>query len=318
MSASDPPPAPDAVPDAHAALRVQQGIIWAVAAVFLFALLNVLVKVLASTYTVGQIAFFRNLFALIPAAVMVAVGGGLPLLRTAHPWSHLWRGAIGVTAMFLLFWSFALLPLADATALSFSAPLFLTALAVPLLGEKVGVYRWGAVIVGFFGVLIMAAPGGGLIHAGALVALASAVAYSLAMISIRKLIQTEHPSTIVFYFSVVSTVLTGLVLPFVWVTPTWSDFALMVLSGVVGGIAQQCVTRAQGLGPASVIGPFNYTALIWAALFGWLLWGEVPGLRVLGGAALVVASGLFILHRETRRRIAVVKAAPAVTPAAGE
>ena len=282
--------------------NVRLGIASMLVAMVLMTVMNALAKALAETYPLTEVTFFRNLFALLPAVAMVAAAGGRECLRTEHRLGHVWRGVIGLTSMGLLFWSYHLMPLADAVAISYAAPLFVTALSVPLLGERVGPYRWGAVAVGFVGVLIIVQPGGAVLGKGALVALAAAVAYALAMIAMRQLGRTERPVTTVFYFTVIATVLSGLTLPFSWITPTWEGFGLMALMGLAGGGSQYFSTRAYALAPAVVIGPFSYAGLLWATLLGWLVWGDVPSLTVTVGAGIVIASGLLILFRETRLR----------------
>lgn len=289
------------------------GIAMMLGSVFLFSMMNVLIKIGAERYPVPEVTFFRNAFALIPVAAAVTIQGGWGAgLRTDRPWGHVWRSIIGLSSMSLMFWSFHLMPLGDAVALNFSAPLFLTALSVPLLGEKVGIHRWSAVLVGFVGVLIIVQPSGEmLMHLGALVGLSAAFAQSFAMIAIRQLSKTEPPNTIVFYFTLITTILTGLAMPFVWVTPDnlW-DFSILVGTGLLGGGAQLLLTRAYSLAPAAVVAPFNYASLLWAVLFGWMLWNEVPSVHMAVGASVVAASGLYILHRETRRRRPVTSPAP--------
>lgn len=287
--------------------NVPLGIILMLATVFLFAIMNTMIKELSAEYPLNQIVFFRSAFALVPAGLAVALApAGLGELRTARPWAHLWRGMFGATAMFLSFLSFALLPLGEAVALNFAAPLFLTALSVPLLAEKVGVHRWSAVAVGFVGVLVMVRPGAEVLNLGALVALASAFFQALAMIMLRQLGRTENPNATVVYFTLLTTVVCGVTLPFWWRTPAdLHDLTLLIGTGLFGGAAQLLLTRAYTAAPASVIAPFNYTSILWAALFGWILWGEVPTTHVVAGAMVVAASGLYILYRETVRRVPV-------------
>lgn len=271
--------------------------------VFFFAMMNVLVKLLVERFPVIEVTFFRNFFALIPVCVAIQMNGGFARsLRTRHPLGHLGRAAIGLSTMLAMFWSFHLLPLGDAIALNFAAPLFLTALSVPLLAEKVGIHRWSAVLVGFVGVLIIARPSGDVLNLGAGVALLGALGNAFAVIAIRQLSRTEPPNTIVFYFSLLSTLMLGLALPFNWVTPGPTDWLLMLAMGLTGGAGQMLVTRAYSLAPAAVVAPLNYTSLLLGALFGWMVWGDVPTGAMLAGAAVVMASGLYILHRETRRK----------------
>lgn len=287
--------------------NVPLGIGLMLATVFLFTVMNTMIKELSAGYPVNQIVFFRSAFALIPVGIAVAMNpAGLDDLRTRRPWAHLWRGMFGATAMFLSFLSFALLPLGEAVALNFAAPLFLTALSVPLLAEKVGVHRWSAVGVGFVGVLVMVRPGADVLNLGALVALTAAFFQALAMIMLRQLGRSESPNATVTYFTLLTTIVCGVTLPFAWRTPdNWHDLSLLVGTGLFGGMAQLLLTRAYVAAPASVIAPFNYTSILWAALFGWMLWGEVPTAHVVAGAMVVAASGLYILYRETVRRVPV-------------
>ncbi|HXP95235.1 MAG TPA: DMT family transporter [Telmatospirillum sp.] len=260
-----------------------------------------LAKVLSARYPVEEVSFFRSVLAFIPTGVMVAAKGGGALLHTRRLGGHVWRSVVGVTAMVLGFVSYHLMPLADAVSISFTAPLLVTALSVPLLGEKVGLARWGAVIVGFLGVLLIIQPGGAMVNLGSLAALGGAVSSALVMVTLRQLTRTENPVTIVFYYTVFSSLLTALPLPFVWVTPNGRDWGLLILLGLVGGSSQYFMTRALELARAAVIGPFNYVSLLWAALFGWVIWGDVPAPHVFAGSAIVVASGLFVLYREVRK-----------------
>nr|WP_247886971.1 DMT family transporter [Azospirillum sp. SYSU D00513] len=269
--------------------------------VFFLSIMNALVKIVAEHHPVNQVAFFRSAFALIPALIAIRLHGSWAELRTDHPLGHVKRSAMGLMSMLLVFLSFSLLPLGEAVAMTFSAPLFLTALSVPLLGEKVGLHRWSAVLVGFAGVLVMVRPDGEIVNLGALAALGAALTQAFAMIAIRQMSRTEAPNTIVFHFTAICTLVTALTLPFGWVTPTPADLALLVTTGLVGGCAQLCLTRAYSLAPAAAVAPFTYVSLLWAVLFGWFLWQEVPTVHMMAGAALVSASGLYILYREARR-----------------
>lgn len=275
------------------------------ASVLVFGVMNVFIKALADTYPINQVTFFRCAFALIPVLGAIAWanhGALLPTLRTRRQLGHFARAGVGLLSMLMTFWSLHLLPLGDAVALNFSAPLFLTILSVPLLAEKVGVHRWSAVLVGFVGVLVIVRPSSEmLLQAGALVALAGAFFQAFAMVAIRQLSRTEPPNTIVFYFTTWTTVLLAGTLPFSWVTPSWPDLAMLAAAGLLGGVAQLFMTRAYALAPVAVISPFTYSSLVFAVIFGFLFWGEMPTLNMLAGAIVVIASGLYILHRETRK-----------------
>lgn len=286
---------------APSAREVRRGILYMLAAVFVFSVANALVKWYVAAYPVGEVVFFRCAFAAIPALALMAAGGGWRVVRTAHRSQHLGRGVLVFLAQCSAFSALALLPLADAIALGYSAPLFVTLLSIPLLGEKVGWPRWLAVLAGFVGVLIILRPGPGMLEAGALFALANAALLAVTTIAVRRMTVTESTATIVFYQVAATTPLSLLLLPFGWVTPGWADLAGLAAIGVASGIGQYLWAQTFRFTPAAVAAPFNYLSLFWAALFGFLVWGEVPTLAMLGGAAIVAASGLFIAYRETRR-----------------
>ena len=295
-----------AAPAAAAApgrVEIGRGIFYMLAAVAFFCAMDALIKRLVADFSPVQVMFFRNLFAFVPIAPFLLRDGGLVALRTKRLGAHLLRSFAGLASMVCFFTSFAVMPLADAVAISLSAPIFITALSVPLLGEQVGSRRWAAVLVGFVGVLVMVRPGGeAMMRWVALWPLAGAVLYALALIAIRHLGATERPATTAFYFTLVGTLATGLAQPFVWNTPGPLDLALLVMVGFLGGFAQMSMTQALRLAPAAVLAPFDYTALVFAILFGYVFWSEVPDLALLAGAAIVIASGLYIIHRETLRR----------------
>jgi drug/metabolite transporter (DMT)-like permease len=284
--------------------RPGRGILLMILSTLLFSVLWTCVKILSQRYSVYEVTFFRNLFAIPPVIVMMMSRRRWRLLRTRSIGSHVWRSVVGVTGMTLGFLAYHLLPLADAVAISFMSPLVVTALSVPLLREKVGIHRWSAVVIGFGGVLVIVNPGHEMLTPGVIVALAAAVASAVAMVTIRQLNRTDRPLTIVFYFTLFSTLFTALPLPFLWSTPRGWDWALLLLMGTTGGVGQYFMTRAFSLAPAAVISPFNYSGLLWASLAGWLLWGYIPATQMFVGAAIVIASGLYILYRETRRRAA--------------
>jgi drug/metabolite transporter (DMT)-like permease len=297
--------------------EIGRGILFACAAVFLFSILNVLVKWQSDRYPLLEIVFFRSLFALVPCIFLLR-GHPWQVLLTHHPWSHLIRSAIWFGSVLTSFASYHLLPLADAVSISFAAPLFLTALSVPLIGEKVGKYRWSAVLVGFLGVLVMVHPSGDVFKWGSLFALANAVFFAIGSLTVRGMSRTEPSVRIVFYTMALSTVLSGLAMPFVWVMPSALDMLALAGIGIGGGVGQLWMVQAYRFAPAAAIAPFTYTSLVWALAFGFVLWGDVPTEATLIGAAIVIASGLYILHRETRLAAARRIAAQAAAGAAAE
>ncbi len=278
-----------------------RGIALMVLSVALFSIMDALVKLLAQTYHPFQVAFFRSLFALAPIGVMVAARGGMRILATRRLAGHAARSIVGVAALLMFFYSFAHMKLADVVAVGFAAPLFITALSVPLLAEKVGWRRWSAVLVGFLGVVLVVDPGSDILDPVALVALSAALFYAFAVVVIRRLSSTESNAAIVFYFSVAATLVCGAMMPFLWITPTLEHLVLLALIGVLGGSAQYVMVEAFRWGPVSVLVPFEYTAIFWSLGFGYFAFGETASVQMLVGVAIIAASGLYILHRETTK-----------------
>jgi drug/metabolite transporter (DMT)-like permease len=293
-------------------------------AVLLFTIMDAIVKKVSGHYPTGQIVFCRNFFAFLPILLFLWKTGGLAF-RTSRPFGHLLRGVFGVTSMYCFFLSYKLLPLSDAVALSLSSPIFMTVMAIPLLGEKVGIRRWAAVGVGFVGVLIMTRPGAGVFQLAALVPLVAAVFYDLAMVTVRKLNQ-ERTGTVVFYFTLFACLAGLATIPVgrpdwagyglgPWIWPGAGDLAVLVIIGTIGGVGQILLTTAFRSAPMSVVAPFDYTALVYAFILGYFCFDEVPDAYLITGALTVVASGIYIVHRETvtarqRHRAAITTAPP--------
>ncbi len=286
------------------------GILLIVASSISFALMNAVVKLVSGHLGPVEIGFFRQLFSLFPVISLVIHQGGPSMLRTRRPFGHLFRGLIGNSAMIIFFLSVAKLPLADANALSFASPLFVTALSMPLLGEAVGKHRWSAVVVGFAGVMVMTNPSGGWFSGnagvGAGMGVLAAFMSALMTITIRQLNKTEPPVRIVFYFATIGTVFFGGLLAIFWVTPSLPELGGLVVVGLIGGLSQLLMTYAYRHAPASTLAPFGYVSILWSTALGYLIWSELPGPRILIGAAIVIASGLYIIYRETAQRAKLV------------
>ncbi len=286
---------------ARAGDRYGVGIACHLFAVALFTAMSSLIKVLGDSYPTEQIVFFRSAPALIPVLLYLPFQGGWSALRTRRPALQSIRAAAGLASQYTAFYAVAHMALADYVALSFTAPLFGTLLSIPLLAERVGIWRLGACLVGFSGILIMVAPGGGSYDHNAIVAVVSAFLYGLVMVIMRRLGGVDHPAATVFYFTFFSAAVAGVMMSFTWVTPGALDLLLLVTIGLLGGVAQIFMTQAFRLAPPSIIGPFDYTAMIWALLIGWFAFNTFPTVNALAGAAVICASGLFILYRETMR-----------------
>ncbi|GIX09743.1 DMT family transporter [Elioraea sp.] len=290
--------------DAALRRRRARAIASVIAAAATFAVAAALVKWIAPAIPTIQIVFFRSVVSLMALSPMIRREGGLKVLATRRLGWHMLRTLAGFGGMFTAFYGYARLPLAEVTALGFTMPLFLTALSIPLLGERVGIRRWSAVIIGFLGVLLILRPGAGELALGpALVVVLGAVCWAIAMIAIRRMGELgESNVVIVAWFSIGGTVLAGALTLFAWVTPTAQQFAILVGVGLVSTLAQLLMTEAYRRGEASIVAPFEYTGILWTGLIGLVIWDERPAPTMLAGVAILVASGLYILHREVVRR----------------
>ncbi|MCB1475811.1 MAG: DMT family transporter [Rhodobiaceae bacterium] len=281
------------------------GIAFKLLSVTFFSLMMVGIKLASGTVPTGQIVFSRSLFGFVPLFAMLAVQGQMvPALKTSKPLGHVWRGFVGGIAMAGSFLSLHYLALHDAVAISYAAPLLAVLLAPFLLNERVGKVRISAVVIGLGGVLLIVSPhlGESLEMSapivGAFFALIAALAAAFAMIQVRHLTQSETNASIIFYFSLVTTVGSLFTLPLGWVVPDLREGLLLVGLGLAGGLGQICLTQSYRLAPVSVVAPFDYTSMIFAVAFGVLLFDEVPGPVVLTGAAIVIGAGIFVILRE--------------------
>lgn len=298
-------------------MSVSTAILIKLLSVLLFALMSVLVRFLGTDMPLGQLVFFRSACAVIPVVVIYAARRELgAAVRTGRPFGHFFRGLISVAGMFLNFAAVARLPLVDATAIGFASPLITVALAALMLNERVRMYRWSAVAVGFVGVVVMLWPYMSISHLGAsaastlgaMCAIASAFTNAGAVIQTRRLTDSETTSSIVFYFSIFCMIIGACTLPFVWLTPTTVQLAALVSIGVLGGVSHILLTESYRYAPASVVAPFDYVALLWAFLFGYVVFGEIPTIHVYFGAGIVALSGLYVIWRERRLAAARRKA----------
>ncbi len=300
------------------------GILLKLVAVTLFIVMSALIKAASDTVPPGQAVFFRSFFAIPVILAWLAIRGEMSTgLRVKSRLGHFWRGFVGTTAMGLMFAGLGLLPLPEVTALGYAAPLLVVVFAAMFLDEKVGIFRLGAVALGLVGVLVVLAPrlttlGGPTVETaqavGAVLVLLGAVCAALAQIYIRKLVQTEQTSAIVFYFSLTSTLLSLLTLPFGWVIPGGTETVYLVLAGLIGGLAQIFLTSAYRFADASVIAPFDYASMLFAIAIGYVIFDEVPTGQMLIGAALIVLAGIIIIVRERQLGLQRGKAKALKTP----
>lgn len=273
---------------------VRVGIFCCLAATFLFWMVAIIGKILAETYPILLLVFFRSAFALLMCVVFASQLGGLTALKAQNPAALILRGIIWLVTLSCSFAAYHMLPVADAAAIEYAGPLFITVLATLLLGEIVGVRHWIAISVGFVGVLLIIRPGFNTFHHGILFALGNAFFYALGSLLVRQLSRTENSITIVFYSCLVAATASAALLPFFWVVPTLKDLGLLCLMGMLGMSAQYLVTQSFRYAPASTVSPFTYSGLIWAILFGFLIWSELPDMLDLAGVFTILISGLYL------------------------
>jgi len=289
-------------------MHLLKAILLKVASAFLFAVMSVLVRWLGDRYPVGQVVFFRSAFAVLPVVIIYAWRGELiAALRIGRPIGHLGRGLTAVGAMFCNFTALALLPVVDATAISFVAPLFAVALSALILKERVRIYRWSAVFLGFSGVLVMLLPQFDIGHSaasgsgvGVITGLIGAVFSAGSSTQTRALTTSESTSSIVLYFSLICTLAGLATWPLGWLTPNGPELVALIVIGICGGGAHILLTESYRLAPASLIAPFDYTSMLWALVLGFLVFAEVPSALVFVGAGIIAAAGLFVIWRERR------------------
>ncbi|MBN2629853.1 MAG: DMT family transporter [Rhodobacteraceae bacterium] len=288
-------------------MNPMRGIAYKLISVLVFITMAAMIKATADHVPAGEAVFFRSFFAIPVILVWLAWRRELSTgLRTKNPFGHFWRGLMGTTAMGLGFASLAFLPLPEVTAIGYTAPLLTVVFAAMFLGEEVRLFRISCVILGMVGVLIVVSPrltivNTGASHAealGAMMVLGSAVFAALAQVFVRKLVNTETTANIVFWFSVTATLLSLLTLPYGWVVPTGFEAALLVASGLLGGLGQIFLTSSYRSADASVVAPFDYASMLFALGFGWFFFDEVPTVTMLIGAAIVIFAGVLIIWRE--------------------
>jgi drug/metabolite transporter (DMT)-like permease len=285
-----------------------KGIALKLCSVMLFVVMSALIKAASDAVPPGQAVFFRSFFAIPVILTWLALRGDLRTgLKVKSRMGHFWRGVVGTTAMGLMFAGLGLLPLPEVTALGYTAPLLTVVFAAMFLDERVGLFRIGAVALGMIGVFIVLSPrlstlSGPMVETaqavGAVLVLLGAVCAALAQIYIRKLVATEETSAIVFYFSLTSTLLSLLTIPFGWAIPGGAETVYLILAGLLGGTAQIFLTSAYRFSDASVVAPFDYASMLFALVIGYAVFDEVPTGPMLVGAGLVILAGIIIILRE--------------------
>jgi drug/metabolite transporter (DMT)-like permease len=289
------------------------GIALKLASVVLFAGMTLCIKFLGRDIPSGQTIFARGLISMLVVAMIAWQSNQLHLLKTANWRSHALRSLSGTASMFCLFAAVTMIPLADLTAISFTAPMFLTVLAMVFLGERIHRFRWTALGLGFLGVLIMIGPHltfSGASSLGALTALGAALFSAIAMTFLRSMSAGEHALTITFYFSLTFTACAALTALQGWPTPTAAQWLLIVFAGLFGVSGQLLMTYSYRHAEASTIAPLDYSNMIMAVILGYVFFDEIPALSVWIGAPLVVGAGLIILWREYYLKKQLSRASP--------
>ena len=293
------------------------GILAALGAIFALSAQDAMIKLISTSFPLHEIILVRAGVALALIVLIVQWEGGFAVLKTGRPGLQALRGFLIVIANTMFFLGLAALPLAEAVAIFFIAPVFITALAAPLLGERIGPYRWAAVVAGLLGVVVMMRPGTGAFRAEAFFPVAAALAYALTQMLTRRLGVTSKASALAFYIQlafVIVSLSVGLgigdgrfsgsghpsleFLTRVWVWPDATHLALMILIGLFSAVGTYLISQAYRTGEAAIIAPFEYFALPLSVMWGYLLWGELPHGTAWLGMALIVSAGLFLFYRE--------------------
>ncbi|WJW76326.1 DMT family transporter [Thiohalobacter sp. IOR34] len=262
----------------------------------MFASLGAVIRSLSTELSTEPIVFFRNLFGLL-ILLPVLWQQGFPSLRTRRPGLHLLRSLAGLAAMYCFFYALGQLRLAEAVLLNFSAPLFIPLIAALWLGERTTRPVAIAISIGFLGILLILKPGIGLFSPAAYIGLASGVFAALAMVSLRRITSTEPATRVVFYYGVVCTLVSAVPMLWAWQTPDAGQLLRLAATGLFATAGQLLLTRGYALAPAAQVGPFTYTAVVFAGLYGWFFWQEMPDLLSLAGAGLVIGAGVLAIRR---------------------
>jgi drug/metabolite transporter (DMT)-like permease len=280
--------------------NVPRGIVMMVVATALFTVASAVSKWLVADYPIGEVLFLRSFSSFVTCAAIFLPVQGFKIFATQRPRDHMLRGLSQSISQFALLMAFRLMPIAGAIAISFAAPLFSALVSIVWLRERAGPVRLTALLIGFFGVLIVTAPGTSSLTPGALFALTNAVMYGTVTVAVRGMARTESAMTLVIWQLLMLSILHGMLLVFGWRTPSPLDAALFFSSGFLNAFGQWCWTKSLHMAPAAAVTPFYYLMMVWALLLGFMVWGDVPSPSLLIGSAIVVTTGLFLFWRETR------------------
>ena len=268
-------------------------------AVFCVTIMSVQAKLIGIEYNAVQITFARAIVVLILLMPFIYKLGGLNFLKTKKPFLHFFRGLAGLIGNVMFFLAFQRLPVADVTVISQAVPIFSCILAIIFLGETIGWRRWTAITIGFLGVIIAINPSVN-IAVASLYALGGTLMWSITIIFLRLLGSTEHPVKTVFYFMLVSVIVTSIFQPFLWKEPSFEIILLFIGIGIAAFLTQLLMTYALQKAPASIVSPFNYTGIVWAIIFDYIIWNAHPMFATIFGGIIITISGIYIFKREAK------------------
>lgn len=279
---------------------VMAGISLMLLGIFFFALNDALGKFLIATFSVGQVLLVRSAAAMVLLTPLNARDGRAVYASAPRPWLQVMRAMFATLEVAFFYWALFYMPLANVMTFYLAGPIYVTALSPFILGEKVGWRRWAAVMVGFIGVLIALNPAAGHFTPAALIAIAGSFSFSVSMICTR-LVRGTADTVLITTQTVAALLFGAVVAPFTWVPLTWRDGVLLIWLGVTATVAHMCINRSLKLAPASVVVPYQYTTIVWAILFGYIFFGDIPTVSMLVGAATIIAAGIYIFVREQAR-----------------
>jgi drug/metabolite transporter (DMT)-like permease len=289
--------------------RNQLGVLYGIASVACFAMMDASVKWL-DMFPVGQVLFSRFFFGLIPILMLVPRGEFKTFYKTSRPKLHAFRAITGTLAIIALFIALREIPLADVVSLTFGGPIFVTLGSIFFLSEKVGIRRWLAVLIGFFGMLLIVKPAYEELNIYYIFPIIFCIFFACVALSIRSLSSTEPNYRIALYFSLLSMIVGLFTLPFGWVMPNKFELFLLIFTGLVGSVANILLTVSLRYAEASLVTPTKYLNLVFAILLGYFIWSEIPKLLTLVGAGLIIISSVIIFMRESELKKKVVSSRP--------
>jgi drug/metabolite transporter (DMT)-like permease len=284
----------------HVPASAGAGVGFMLAGIGLFAINDALGKWLLTTYSVGELLLIRSIAALLLLVPFIRQAGLTAFTAAPRPYLQIARVILSTLEVAMFFWAVSYLPLADTVTFYLAGPIYVTALSVVFLGEKVGWRRWTAVLIGFVGVLIALRPSAASFTLPALIALTGSLCFAVLIVATRLLHQTSN--TVLVAGQITGTLIFGILLaPFGWITPSWPDFLLFTTFGVISMVALACVNYSLKIALASVVAPYQYTFILWAITLGYVVFGDVPDTIMLSGAAIIIAADLYIFWRESRK-----------------